>query len=723
MRTRSLFPALSLLALATSSALAQQVPTPRRSLKPFRSDAELVQFLAGLDRQRPRQTVASVSCTGTAGVEQSKKHHLITGRVQGSNGTPVANAFVSGIGICTQTASDGRYRLLIPRDRSSGDTATVIVRAIGYRSQAKTVTLRRRTKVDFVLEENPLQLGEMVVAGAVSAFDAVPTNESITNTQHAGVDEGGIVKLHGDYLVVLRRGRLFTISVRDAELRPVSMIDAFPPGGRPAEWYDEMLIERDRVIVIGYSYMRGGTEVGLFALDRDGGLRHLSTSHLRSWDYYSSRNYASRLVGGKLIYYSALPLRLGTDPLAQLPAIREWRPDPDSSGFERIVTPRRVYRPARSLSGSEYLTLHTITQCDVRGSRLECEASVVIGPYSRVFYVSPSSVYVWTADWPWRNKRPARQPGMLFRLPLDGSAPGALAVAGSPVDQFSFLEDEEGHLNVVVQPDAAGDAMWTAEWSGHQGQATMALLRIPLADLNEGRDQAPRSWYRPIPAPGAGTFHNRFVGDHLLYGAGNGWWYPTTDSAIAFIVPWRGGEVTRLGLPHGVDRIEVMGNDAVIIGGSGDDLHFSGVRLGARPVLLQRFVMEHASQGELRSHGFFYRPEDARSGMLGLPLRGGTESGYEHLFEGSASVLFLRNAGRQFSTLGTLAASAQPKANDNCKASCVDWYGNARPLFLRSRIFALLGYELVEGALEADGIREIRRADFTPLEPVRAVGN
>src|ERR1041385_3854676 len=35
-------------------------------------------------------------------------------------------------------------------------------------------------------------------------------DESITNTQHAGVDEGGIVKLHGDHLVVLRRGRLFT---------------------------------------------------------------------------------------------------------------------------------------------------------------------------------------------------------------------------------------------------------------------------------------------------------------------------------------------------------------------------------------------------------------------------------------------------------------------------------------------------------------------------------
>src|SRR5262245_19712180 len=44
--------------------------------------------------------------------------------------------------------------------------------------------------------------------------------DSITNVQHAGVDEGGIVKLHGEHLVILRRGRLFTVEV--AGLRPVS---------------------------------------------------------------------------------------------------------------------------------------------------------------------------------------------------------------------------------------------------------------------------------------------------------------------------------------------------------------------------------------------------------------------------------------------------------------------------------------------------------------------
>src|SRR6185503_16567518 len=52
-------------------------------------------------------------------------------------------------------------------------------------------------------------------------------DESITNTQHAGVDEGGIVKLHGDHLVVLRRGRLFTVAVGDNSLKPISTVDAF----------------------------------------------------------------------------------------------------------------------------------------------------------------------------------------------------------------------------------------------------------------------------------------------------------------------------------------------------------------------------------------------------------------------------------------------------------------------------------------------------------------
>ena len=69
--------------------------------------------------------------------------------------------------------------------------------------------------------------------------------EGITNNQEAGVDEGGIVKNYRDMLVILRRGRLFTVSLAGGGMRPIDSIDAFPPGvsGR-GDWYDEMLVVR-----------------------------------------------------------------------------------------------------------------------------------------------------------------------------------------------------------------------------------------------------------------------------------------------------------------------------------------------------------------------------------------------------------------------------------------------------------------------------------------------
>ena len=66
--------------------------------------------------------------------------------------------------------------------------------------------------------------------------------------------------------------------------------------------------------------------------------------------------------------------------------------------------------------------------------------------------------------------------------------------------------------------------------------------------------------------------------------------------------------------------------------------------------------------------------------------------------------------------LGDLSANAGGNGgtDDGCKASCVDWYGNARPLFLRGRVFALLGYEIVEGRLGGGLIAEVRRTSFAP---------
>ena len=545
-------------------------------------------------------------------------------------------------------------------------------------------------------------------APLAKAESEAKTDESVTNVQHAGVDEGGIVKVHGNHLVVLRRGRLFTVAIGDGALKPISAVDAFAPDIDPrSTWYDEMLVSGNTIIVIGYSYQRGGTEVGLFDITNEGQLSYRSTYHLRSNDYYSSRNYASRLIGNKLIFYAPQYLWYG-QPFQSFPAVRKWHKGATAEEFQRIVPATRVYRPQTEFNDGYGMALHTVTVCDLAGGGFDCQATSVLGPPGHVFYVSPDSVYVWTSTWSHKE----RTTGLLFRMPLDGSGPSALRASGSPVDQFSFLQSEDQYLNVLVRSRGQGDGMWAAEVT----DGDVALMRIPLMSFSDGSERVPASSYRKLPKPEGYTFQNRFVGNHLIYGTGSGWGYPTrqAEQSNLFIVEWARGNSHQLTLPHGVDRIEQMGTDAVIVGTDGKNLHFSSLRLGQWPEIVSRYTRKGASQGELRSHGFFYKPEGDDTGTLGLPISLPGRAGYKHLFQNSAAILFLKNDSLQFHEVGELGSQPEKAIDDQCRASCIDWYGNARPLFLRGRVFALLGYEIVEGTLNDGRMQELRRINYAP---------
>ncbi|HEU4561173.1 MAG TPA: beta-propeller domain-containing protein [Longimicrobium sp.] len=561
-------------------------------------------------------------------------------------------------------------------------------------------------------------------APAAAQPSAAPKgDESITNVQHVGVDEGGIVKVHGDYLVILRRGRLFTVRIGGDQLQPVSAVDAFGPNLNPqSTWIDEMLVSGNQVVVIGYSYERGGTELGLFQLGSDGRITWRATYQLRSSDYYSSRNYASRLVGGKLVLYSPVPfddVEAEDGPFGSFPAIRRW--GTADSTWRRTANATRVYRAAGRLSFDDDLMLHTLTVCDLTGETLDCRSTALFGPEGRVFYVSPRSVYVWTTRERWDDDDGELPPeSILYQMPLNGSAPTGLRVSGGPIDQLSFLESGDGFLNVLVEADASGEAMWRQE---NVEEGDLSLLRVPLRSFGDGRGRAPKSWYRRLPTPDGGSLQNRYVGDWLLYGVGSGWYRAPRDSALVYGVRWAGGGgVDSLSLPHTVDRIEAMGSGAVVVGSAQRDLHFSGVRLGAsRAGLADRYTRRDAAQGETRTHGFFYRPDGEDVGVLGLPIVGSGRPGSAQLRHGSAAVLYLRNQAFRLRELGELAAGAAD-ADDRCRVSCVDWYGNARPIFLRGRIFALLGYEIVEGREDDGRIRELRRVNFAPGAPSAPAG-
>ncbi|MDQ3220767.1 MAG: beta-propeller domain-containing protein, partial [Acidobacteriota bacterium] len=402
------------------------------------------------------------------------------------------------------------------------------------------------------------------------------------------------------------------------------------------------------------------------------------------------------------------------EPLERFPAVRRWHKGATDKEFQPIVRPTSVYRAKKPVESSHGLALHTVTVCDLANRDFSCEGTGILGAPGRVFYVSPDSVYVWTTDWNYRDGC-TKASSMLYRMPLDGSAPSALGVAGSPVDQFSFLQSEDRHLNVLVRSDGFGEQMWGSEFAAGE----VALFRASVDSFSDGSETAPNYLYRELPKPEGYTFQNRFVGAYLLYGTGSGWGRPEQrNAANLFAVNFTDGEVNNLQLKHGVDRIEQMGRDAVVVGTNGSDLYFSPISLRYAPTVKESYERKNASQGELRSHGFFYKPDGADSGLLGLPIAREGRAGYKHLVEGSAAVLFLSNNRLDLNEIGELEANGT-SANDNCRASCVDWYGNARPLFIRNRVFALLGYEIVEGNFANNRIRETRRINYSPRNASR----
>lgn len=556
-------------------------------------------------------------------------------------------------------------------------------------------------------------------------------NPSITNTQEANVDEGGIVKVAGDYLVILRRGRLFSVSTADQTLRPVAHIDAFPPGtDGSGDWYDEMLINGDQIIVVGYSYARGGTEINRFRIGPDGSLTYRDSYHLKSDDYYSSRNYASRLIGDQLILYSPLYLenwRDGDDDvLDQLPGLSRWQPGQAEPVFRRMVTAREVYapQPLRTRQGRAAIeAMHTVTRCNVAAEDLTCQATVVLGQEGRSFYVSSDAVYVWLSSW--SDDDGEESASSLYRIPLNRGRPQAIQTRGSPVDQFSFRADERARrLDVLVVSEGGGDAMWRPEFAF----GTPALLQLDLRRMNDGRAVVPISAYRLLPTLGgnAQVEHNRFIGSNLLYAQSSWSSARTPPGHLLGVVPLDGGAVVNVPLGGQVGRIEQLGSDGLVVAQSGTGTEFVTIDLssGRSPDVLNRYALPAAREGESRSHAFFFRPDnaDGSNGLMGLPVM--RQERRHNSLSSVADMQFLRRQTRVLDSFGQLTGQGGTQPIDDCQASCADWYGNSRPIFLGNRVFALMGYELVEGDASGAAIREVRRINFTPVtHPVEGKSN
>jgi hypothetical protein len=141
------------------------------------------------------------------------------------------------------------------------------------------------------------------------------------------------------------------------------------------------------------------------------------------------------------------------------------------------------------------------------------------------------------------------------------------------------------------------------------------------------------------------------------------------DHAVALRFAARGGDAQTLTLAHGVERIEALGRDAVLIGNAGRDLHLTSLRLADNKARVANSHVQHdATQGETRTHGFFYRATAQDEGLIGLPVIGAARAPRGQRGE-SASVLFLRQRALRLAPAGELKSSANGSARDDqCQA-------------------------------------------------------
>lgn len=573
----------------------------------------------------------------------------------------------------------------------------------------------------------PGAAGEALAATSPSPSSAEPT--SITNVQTQGVDEGGIVKQVGRFLIVLQDGRLFVVDTRaqgGAGLALVGRTNVYRYAGADT-WYDEMLTSGNRVLVAGYSYRERASEINVFSLDESGALTREATYYISSNDYYDIENYATRLVNGNLVIYTPLDVAyVNVDAPVRWPLVRRWLRDDERNA---VTTPGRPLFDARDIYKPVQRTLaplvHSVSVCPLgsarAGDELECHTTAFVGASQREFFVSTSDIYLWVTP-SWRDGAPSCEngadgpvPATVFQIPLSGQSPRALHARGQPINQLALDASPEEFRALLG---------WNTGPCNRSRTAEVRYFHAPLTSFSATPAPAAEQSYVAAPGPGASRYEVRFTGAYVVYGAREGWGSQPPEagalplSARVVAIPLaRPSAAATIEAPHNVIRVERAGPNIVLTGYRNDaGLSVSLLDLSRRPRIADTQVLLGRYESEGRSHAFnsLVGPEGA--GLMGLPTVTRVKEGGRWWFRSRASdVSFLSmDAANRLSAAGELIANQNAQhPSYRCEVSCVDWYGNTRALFIGERVFALSATELIEGAMANGRVQERERLNLS----------
>jgi beta propeller domain-containing protein len=584
----------------------------------------------------------------------------------------------------------------------------------------------------------------------VTAVNGPVTNGDITNNQMRNVEEGDIVKQINQFLLVLQDGRIFVVDTRGGGAsrgRRLVLADRMNVYRNPNEdmWYDEMLVFGDRVLITGYSYRQDATELSVFRLDvATGRLAPQGVFYISSNDYYSSSNYATRLIGDNLVIYTPFEVSDMVQNSFRWPVVRRWTEgepnDPAARRSRPLFDAAEIYRPVREV---EDPTVHTVSVCPlgpVGSDRdLECRTTAFIGPNASQWYVTESDAFLWTTSRDYysydsqacdaaRSFDTDYQPALLYRVPVDGTGPGLIGARGVPPDQFS-LHASGGRFHALVkdrQRSCNGE---------RSTEAQLAYLDVPLAGFGETVRDVARDRYTPLPGVKSFYIANRFTDRYLVYGSLGQSRRGRSEYSTppVYVVPVDAPKAVRpLDVRHTVVRAEQAGADIVLTGYRDyGGLLVTLIDLDGQPHVASSVQLEQRYESEGRSHAFNSLIEADGSGVMGLPTTGGEGWSSRAAWRSRASDLSFLVVDRRgrLSPVGELERRFDYGSDDDddedgipgysCEVSCIDWYGNSRPIFTDGRVFALTGTEMIEGQIYAGEIHEVQRLNIARSAPPR----
>lgn len=521
--------------------------------------------------------------------------------------------------------------------------------------------------------------------------------EPIQDLQRDGVGTPADVQRIGDHLVILRGGRLHVISIADGRLAEVASVEVAPDEAQGFR-FDQMLVFRDQVLVFGDASDDEVREplvaVARYRLGRGGQLALRDISHLAL-----GQAYPPRLVDGRLIFDSgSVDDGLGSPPM--LPSIRTWTAAAPDAPFVSFLRPDDAFvrTRLRREQGEPFGWRMAVTRCDLTTARLDCRATLLLNPSgTSQADLSEEAAYFWASGG-------VDETAVLFRVPLDGGQPQAVQVRGNPVSPLSIRE-QAGRLQAVVEAPTYEDP----DWDPRFGEGRLAVLTLPFGRFGSGSGEALKRDYRLLsPFPGEGRRFVRRIGDHLLYSSNNGDGGWDRGPASLIVADLRDGREQTFTFDGPITRLDAVGNDALIVSGR-EGATFTSLSLGREAVAVD---FTGPADDAVEAWTLIQRPE-GRGALLGVAVARDLDPD-EAAEDYVADMLFLSADRGGLSNAGELAARRDLPRERGCDEWCEGRFANSRAIFIGDRIFALLGYELIEGRLEDGRVREVGRLDFAP---------